>query len=187
MEGDISHTLKSPLSLKPGHSTLTPYVIDPKRSGLERLAAFLCSLYQPATRYKTGGRVPTIANVWFDDIVHDAPAIARGVFQFLYALSSALFQVQQSILYNSLVAVAEDEQMKALQDCSVSCTTAFNTAHTKVDSSHLAASDQERSVEYVKDAKVGFTSKKSHEMQSEQLGPEKDGQNIISYPRSKIR
>lgn len=102
---------------------------------------------------KTGGRVPTIANVRFDDIVHGAPAIARGVFQSLYALS-ARFRVQESILYNSLVGVAEDGQMEALQDCSVSCTTrtAFDTAHTKVDTSHLAASDQERSAEYVKDA-----------------------------------
>ena len=88
----------------------------------------------------------------FDDIVHAAPAIARGVFQCLYALRSALFQVQESILYKSIVAVAEDGQMETLQDCSVSCSTAFDIAHTKVDSPDRTASDQERSVEYVKDA-----------------------------------
>jgi hypothetical protein len=74
--------------------------------------------------------------------IHDAPAIARDLTASLYSLNIALSQIQGALIDPSFVAVSDDEQLVALQECLASCTAAFEQISTRVQLSGLAGNNQ---------------------------------------------
>ena len=74
--------------------------------------------------------------------IHDAPSIARDLTSTLYTLNIALSQIQGSLLRPDFVSVADDEQLKAIQNCLKSCTATFDMVRTRVEASGLAVNDQ---------------------------------------------
>jgi hypothetical protein len=73
--------------------------------------------------------------------IYDAPSIARELTSALYTLNIALSQIQGSFIHANFVAVADDTQLEAIQNCLTSCTAAFDMIRTRVDASGLATSD----------------------------------------------
>ena len=74
--------------------------------------------------------------------IYDAPDAVRDLATALYTLNIALSQLQQSLLDPKLVRVGDDGQIMAIKDCLESCTTAFDTIRTRIETSGLASNEQ---------------------------------------------
>ena len=70
--------------------------------------------------------------------IHGAPSIAWHLAASLYSLNIALSGVQQALIDPDFVAVSNDDQLIALQDCLANCTAAFEKIQARTQASGLA-------------------------------------------------
>ncbi|KAL9612437.1 MAG: hypothetical protein Q9167_002985 [Letrouitia subvulpina] len=73
--------------------------------------------------------------------IHDAPPVARDLASALYTLNIALSQIQGSLLNPKFVAVADDDQLDAIEACLASCLVVFESLDSKLEASGLARQD----------------------------------------------
>ena len=71
--------------------------------------------------------------------IRDAPSVVRDLASALYTLNIALAQVQGSLLNPEFAAVADDEQLDAIEACLASCKLVFESLNAELEKIGSAA------------------------------------------------